>query len=130
MTARMKRFILIIVLVAAGIVLGTVIDYMVHESNPEEWGVPPWYYRNKMIFGTFWGAAAFLVARRWWRTPLSLALATSAVVAVALQTRYFFEGYPLDFVFLFMGLHFLMFLFPLWALFAMWRRVGGEDSFL
>ncbi len=96
--------------------LGTVIDYFVHSSS-ERFAVPSWYYRNKVIFGTVWGAVAVLVSLKFIQNYRWRALFVALVVAVVLQIKYFLEGYDLFFVFLFMGLHFLMFLWPAWFLF-------------
>ena len=102
--------------------IATFIDWRVHESNPRfyvEWE----YYRNKVIFGALWGFAGFWVFKRWVKNLDFLALVVSTVIAVSLQTKYFFEGRPLDFVFIFMGLHFLMFLAPAFVIFRLFPRV-------
>ena len=61
-----------------------------------------------MIYGTVIGYAALLIARNMalWKR----AVFVSAVVSVLLQTGYYLEGYPKEFVLEFMLLHFLMLL--------------------
>ena len=96
---------LIVVLVA------TTIDYIVHSLN-ESFYVSFDYFTNKVIFATVWGIVGLFIFRNYIKNPTKLAIATSAFIAVVLQTKYFLQGYPLFFVFLFMFLHFLMFLVP------------------
>ena len=96
---------LIVVLVA------TTIDYVVH-SLSESFYVSFDYFTNKVFFATIWGIVGVFVFRNYIKNPTKLAIATSAFIAVVLQTKYFLQGYPLFFVFLFMFLHFLMFLVP------------------
>src|SRR3989344_5899456 len=87
--------ILLIVLIA------TIIDYFTH-STSQRFYVPAEYYRNKIIFATVWGLIAILILGNWIKNPTKLAIAMSATIAVVLQTKYFFLGYDLFFVFLFM----------------------------
>ena len=96
---------LIVVLVA------TTIDYIVHSLN-ESFYVSFDYFTNKVIFATVWGIVGLFIFRNYIKNPTKLAIATSAFIAVVLQTKYFLQGYALFFVFLFMFLHFLMFLVP------------------
>jgi len=98
-------FILLIVL------LGTIIDYAVHSSS-QRFFVLLEYYPNKIIFGTFWGFVSFKILRRWIKTPMALAVSMCAFVSIVLQTKYFLQGYAVDFVILFMFLHFGMFILP------------------
>lgn len=98
-------FILIIVIIA------TIIDYIVHSSKPSFY-VPTEYYINKVIYATIWGFLGLAVIRNWIISPAKLAVGMSAIIAIVLQTKYFLQGYNLFFVFLFMFLHFIMFLIP------------------
>lgn len=103
----LKQISLMLVIVA----IATGIDYIVHASN-ESFYVPMEYFTNKVIFATVWGIVGVFVFRNYIHNPTKLAVATSAFIAVVLQTKYFLQGYPPFFVFLFMFLHFLMFLPP------------------
>lgn len=103
-------------------VVATIIDYFVHSTNPS-FEVPAEYYRNKVIFATIWGLIAVWILRNWVRNPTKLAVAMSAVIAVVLQVKYFLQGFDLFFVFLFMFLHFVMFLIPAIPIFRKFRHL-------
>lgn len=87
------------------ILIFTLIDVIVH-SLSEEYAVPDYYFRNKIIFGTIIGFIAYLFVKK--RKLFVKSLIFSAVVSILLQTRYFLEGYPLKFVIEFLFFHFLM----------------------
>ncbi len=97
------------------IVLGTVIDYVVHQMSPN-FSVPSSYFPHKIFYGTLWGFVGYLVFGAWFKwlkTPLWTAVAIAAVPAVALQTMYFIQGHQLKWVvFFFLVAHFFMFLLP------------------
>jgi hypothetical protein len=92
-------------------VIGVAFDYPVHLLRPE-WNVPPEYFWGKIIFGVIWGVIALYVLRRMLAvtSQRTMALAVPAIVTVVLQTKYFYQGWPLSFVIIFMFLHYLMFL--------------------
>jgi len=113
--------ILIIVLIA------TIIDYFTH-STSQSFYVPAEYYRNKIIFATVWGLIAILILENWIKNPTKLAIAMSATIAVVLQTKYFFLGYDLFFVFLFMFLHFVMFLIPSILIFRKYQHMFVKQN--
>lgn len=103
-----KRIGLILLIIC----LGTVIDYIVHQTNPL-FSVPSSYFPHKIFYGTFWAFTGYLVLKKYLNTPFKLALAISATPAIILQIIYIINGHLLLWVsFLFMGLHFLMFLLP------------------
>lgn len=91
------------------IVFGTIIDYFVHNSSPA-FHVPFDYFPNKIIFGTVWGIVFLFLAEKLSMSWLKKAIFVPLMVAIFLQTKYFFQGYDLYFVVLFLFLHFLMFL--------------------
>ncbi len=88
------------------ILLFTILDHAVHVLE-SAWKVPDYYFRNKIPFGFLWGVAGIFLAERtrgvWFK-----ALLFSGLVAVALQVRYFLEGYPVSFVLLFLLFHFII----------------------
>jgi|SRR3989344_3789984 len=86
------------------ILLFTVFDYVIHDLE-QSWSVPEYYFRNKIPFGFLWGVVGLLLATRF-QTKWLKALSVSLVIAVALQFKYFIEGYPLDFVLIFLLIHF------------------------
>ena len=98
----------ILVLILIIILIFTLIDIFVH-SLSEEYAVPDYYYRNKIIFGTLIGFITYFFVKK--KKLLTKSLIFSAVVSILLQIRYFLEGYSKLFVFEFLVLHFLM-LFP------------------
>jgi len=80
------------------------IDYLFHLISPD-WAVPEYYFKNKIIFGFLWSIPAAYVALKFpkiWKKFLFF----SAAISIILQARYYWEGYPLDFVFIFLGIHF------------------------
>lgn len=92
------------------ILLLTIIDHSIHGLE-SAWGVPDYYFSNKIPFGFFWGIVGLFFAKNIKNIWLK-SLVFSGTIAVTLQTKYFLEGYPLDFVFLFLLIHFLI-LYPL-----------------
>lgn len=102
---KIKYLSRLFVLIFGVVIVFTFIDFIFH-SLKESFAVPGYYYRNKIIFGTLIGFATYFFVRK--MKPLNRAFVFSAVVAILLQVRYFLEGYQLWFVFLFLGLHFLM----------------------
>lgn len=91
--------------------VGTFIDYVVHSSR-ESFYVEPEYYVGKMVFGVVWGLAGYYVLRYLLKVTSwkSIAVGVPALIAGFLQTKYFYQGRDNFFVFLFLVLHFLMFL--------------------
>lgn len=91
--------------------VGTLIDWIVHSSH-ESFYVEPAYYTGKLIFGFVWGLAGYYVLRHLLKvsTWRGFALGVPAIIAGFLQTKYFYQGRDNFFVFLFLVLHFFMFL--------------------
>lgn len=88
------------------VLLFTFFDYLIH-SMKADWGVPEYYFRDKIPFGFLWGIAGLYVAR-WFMSIWWKALSVAGIVATTLQVRYFVEGYPLDFVVIFLLFHFII----------------------
>jgi hypothetical protein len=97
----------IFVAVLATILIFFLIDYIVH-SLSDEYAVPDYYFRNKIIFGTIWGLIIYFFIKKLSITKKSFVF--SAFIAIVLQTRYYLEGYPIEFVIEFLFFHFLMLL--------------------
>ncbi len=98
-----KKVILIVLIILGIILIFAFIDYLFHRLS-KEYDVPSYYFRNKIIFGTLIGCISYYFIRNlvFWKR----ALVFSAIIVVLLQIRYYLEGYPKDFVFLFLGIHF------------------------
>lgn len=88
------------------ILLFTIVDYTIHGLQ-SAWSVPDYYFRNKIPFGFLWGIIGLLITHKIQNLWLK-ALVVSGIIAITLQTRYFIEGYPLNFVFIFLLFHFLI----------------------
>ena len=113
---KIRNLILIFLIIFAVILLFAFFDYLLH-SLSEEYAVPPRYFPNKIMYGTIYGFFIFLFVRK--QSPFMKSFLFSLIVDVSLQTRYFLEGYPFDFVFLFLILHFII-LFPVsWVFFKL-----------
>ena len=104
------------------ILIGTGLDWIVHQMSAE-YAVPDWYFRNKVIYGTLLGFGALLFIRRYTKNYRWEAFWMSLIVATLLQARYFMLGYPMDFVVLFLGVHFVAFLVPSWFIFRYLQRL-------
>ena len=102
-----KNAIIIFLVVLAIILVFTFFDYLTHLLS-KEYAVPSYYFRNKIIFGTLIGLIAYYFTRDlvFWKKSLIF----SASVSALLQIRYTIEGYPLDFVILFLFIHFTILL--------------------
>jgi quinol-cytochrome oxidoreductase complex cytochrome b subunit len=106
-SALFRRLALAVLVVFAVILAFAFIDFLIHSSS-EEYAVPSYYFRNKIIFGTIIGLITYYIIRK---TPLlAKALLFSAIVSVLLQIRYFLEGYPIKFVVEFLFIHFAILL--------------------
>ena len=102
-----RRYILMLLIIVIIIAIFTAIDYLIHLLS-EEYGVPSYYFRNKLIFGVIIGYISLLLVTKinWWQKSLVL----SSAVSILLQVRYFLEGYPINFVLEFLLIHFLILL--------------------
>ncbi len=81
------------------------LDFYSH-SLSDEYSVPDRYFRNKIIYGTLFIAVSYFLLRN--KSILIKSSGIATVTAVLLQIKYFFEGYALDFVVLFLFLHWVM----------------------
>jgi len=89
-----------------------VFDYIIHALD-EEYAVPSYYYRNKIIFGTLIGFGVLLFTKKF--SLRSRMFLFSGIVALLMQIRYFLEGYSLEFVFEFLIMHFVLLLPVAWV---------------
>ncbi len=107
------------------ILIFTLIDVFVH-SLSEEYAVPDYYFRNKIIFGTIMGFVTYLFIKK--SRLFAKSLIFSAVVSILLQIRYFLEGYSLKFVIEFLFFHFLMLIFVSLICFKIFDKLlkGGK----
>ncbi len=113
---KIKKLFLIFFMIFAIILVFAFVDFLLH-SLRVEYSVPPRYFPNKILYGTIYGFIIFLLVRK--QSPFMKSFLFSLIVDVSLQTRYLLEGYPLDFVFLFLILHFII-LFPVsWVFFKL-----------
>ncbi len=111
LTEKIKIILSQTAVIALVVIIGTIIDWLAHTSR-EEFAVPFIYFPNKIIFGIFWGLIALRLMRYFTRNPYWLAVWVFFWVALILQMKYWLLGYELWFVWLFMLLHWLMFLVP------------------
>jgi hypothetical protein len=93
------------ILILEIILVFTLFDYIAH-SLSAEYSVPSWYFTNKIIYGTIIGFVTYLFIKKKEILPKSIIL--SAVVSILLQIRYYTLGYSLEFVFLFLAIHFII----------------------
>ena len=107
-------------LLTIGVVLiFTLIDYLTHHLN-SAFAVPEYYYRNKVIFATIFVFVIYVFTEKMKLIPRAFLI--SAITVILLQIKYYVQGYPKWFVFLFLGLHFLMLLVPAWLGFKLSKK--------
>jgi len=103
--------------------LGTIIDYLVHTLD-DRFSVAPEYFPHKIFYGVLWGTIGYMIFKKYLHTPFSVAFTISATPAVILQAMYIYKGHLLLWVsFLFMVLHFLMFLLPGYFILKKYRHL-------
>lgn len=119
-----KKIVISFLLVLGIILVFGLVDYFFHQLSAE-YSVPPRYFPNKIIYGTIIGLVAFWLLTNLKRLWLK-SLIFSAIIAVFLQIRYFFEGYPLDFVVLFLFIHFLILWLVSWVAFKLISSFGKK----
>ena len=100
-----KKYFSIFLVILLIMLIFTFIDFLIH-SFKEEWSVPDYYFRNKIIFGTLIGFITYLFVKN--KENLFKSLVFSGVTSVLLQIRYFLEGYSIKFVLEFLIIHFLV----------------------
>ncbi len=94
-------FIAVVLLIV--ILLFTIVDRSIHRLE-SAWSVPDYYFKNKIPYGFLWGVVGLFFARKFQNIWLK-ALAVASIIAITLQARYFIEGYPFNFVLLFLLIH-------------------------
>ena len=109
-----ERFFQILPVILGIVLVFTFFDFFFHHLS-KEYFVPGGYYRNKIIFGTLIGFASYYFIKK--LKPFNRALAFSAIISVLLQAKYYLEGYPKDFVFIFLGIHFAILVPVSWIAF-------------
>src|ERR1035437_9813777 len=109
MNSKSQKIIFSSIVLMVVILLFTIIDHSIHGLE-NAWSVPDYYFRNKIPFGFLWGIVGLLLARKVQNIWLK-ALVVSSIIATTLQLRYFIEGYPLDFVIIFLFIHFIILYF-------------------
>jgi hypothetical protein len=102
--------------------LFTVVDYSLHELKGD-WAVPPHYFVNKIPFGFLWSILGIFFAKKFQNIWLK-SLVFSLVISITLQFRYFIEGYPLDFVVIFLLLHFLILYVLSLGMFQIFKKIN------
>ena len=107
-------------LVLVIVIIATIIDWITHLSSPRFY-VPTEYYRNKIIFAAFWGMIILWVFHKV-KNLTGKAFIFAGFIALVLQVKYLLQGYDRFFVFLFMFLHFFMFLVPAWIIFRRYSK--------
>ena len=105
----LKKALVAFAIVLLIILVFTFVDYLVHLLK-EEYSVPSYYFRNKIIMGTVIGLVAYYIVRN--QKLFLKSLIFSLAVSILLQIRYFIEGYSVSFVLLFLAIHFII-LFPI-----------------
>lgn len=115
-----KSYILAFFVILGIILLFAGIDFLAHKLS-HEYDVPSYYFRNKIIYGTIIAFIAYLFLKN--KKPFMKALGVSAITCVLLQIRYYLEGYPLDFVVLFLFIHFVILLSISWLAFKFIKKI-------
>ena len=123
---KIKNYLILFFVVLAIIIVFAGLDYLMHKLSPK-YDVPSYYFKNKIIFGTLIGCISYLLFRK--KQLFTKSLLVSLSVSVLLQIRYYLEGYPKDFVFIFLGIHFIILLPVSFALFKFSEKwINGSKS--
>ena len=120
MKTKTKKLITTLGLILVTVLLFTFIDFLFH-SLSEEYSVPNWYFRNKIIFETMYICLAYLLFKKF--NPALSSFLTALVTSTLLQARYYFLGFNLEFVILFWGIHALILWPLLWLLFQYQEKI-------
>jgi len=114
---NLKKFAYIFISVLITILIFAFFDYIIHEFD-SDYSVPSYYFKDKIIYGTLWGILFYAILNVWKTGVAFKSFMFSILISVVLQVRYFYEGYPLNFVIEFLFFHF----FILWAVsYAMFK---------
>jgi len=105
------------------ILLFTIVDHFLHGLQ-SIWGVPDYYFKDKIPAGFFWAVIGLFLAKKFQNIWLK-SLIVAGLIALALQVRYFITGYALSFVLLFLLFHFVILFFLLAGLFWLLARCKG-----
>ncbi|HLF53944.1 MAG TPA: hypothetical protein VI544_02085 [Candidatus Nanoarchaeia archaeon] len=100
-----KKLSVALIFIFEVILVFTFFDFTAHNISPD-YGVPSWYFTNKIIYGTIIGFITYLFIRK--KPIIQKSLILSAVVSILLQIRYFFIGYSISFVLSFLLIHFII----------------------
>ena len=94
MKLTLKEAIRLFFAMLAAVLVFTFFDWLVHSSSPYL-AVPPWYFKNKIIYATLYAFIISLFVRK--QTLAKQAAWISGITVVLLQIRYALCGYPLYF---------------------------------
>ncbi|GEM_PF-2298840 len=123
MKTKTKRLIATFFLILIVVLVFTLIDFSFH-SVSEEYSVPSWYFRNKIIFETIYVCLAYWLFRK--LNPALSSFLTAVITSTLLQARYYFLGFNIEFVILFWGIHALILWPLLWLLFEYKDRIVSK----
>ena len=108
------------IIILTVILLFTIIDHSIHVLKLA-WSVPNYYFRNKIPFGFLWGIVGFYCTHKSENIWIK-AMIFSGIVSITLQTRYFIEGFSLNFVLTFLLIHFIIIYLLVIVMFLVFRR--------
>ena len=100
-----KKVFVALIFIFEVILIFTFFDYLIHGLS-QEYSVPAQYFINKIIYGTIIGFITYLFVRK--KPVLKKSFILSAIVSILLQTGYYLQGYSLNFVLLFLAIHFVI----------------------
>lgn len=127
MAMKIHHNIKVLALMILIVLSATGIDWMAHQLSPA-YGVPSDYFRNKIIYATFWGLLGLLALRNQ-SNVTKKTLWISLFISVVLQTRYLLQGYDLSFILLFMFIHFFAFFLPMLVIFRTFPELFSSQSY-
>lgn len=128
MKDKISNGVFVTVTLLAVILLFTIIDHAIH-SLENAWNVPDYYFKDKIPAGFLWGIVGLLFARKFQNIWLK-ALTVAGIIALALQVRYFLEGYPLGFVLVFLLFHFIILYFLSVGMFLVFKKCIKNQQFI
>jgi len=126
MKEKIRKGFFVGVALLIAILLFTIIDHFIHGLQ-DAWGVPDYYFKDKIPAGFFWAVIGLFLAKKFQNIWLK-SLVVAGLIALALQVRYFLSGYALNFVLIFLLFHFLILFFLLAGMFWLLAKHKGTDG--
>lgn len=99
--------------------IATALDFYVHTLE-DEYAVSSEYFTNKVIYGTLFSFLTLIIFKK--LSGSNKAFLVGIIVSLLLEVKYATQGYPLNFLIIFICVHFTAILIPAWILLNKFNR--------